>query len=159
MREDLKSGCPINLTVEVLGDRWSLLIIHDVMFGDRRHYRELLLQSEERISSNILADRLKMLVERGILTKVDDPGHKQKAIYSLTEQGIALLTILAQMAAWGVKYLPVSRELGIRGRALADGGPAGWDALMEELRERNLGQPARSKKRKKQYELRRPRRR
>src|SRR5256885_1038716 len=76
VREDFKSGCPINLTLEVLGDRWSLLIIRDMMFGNRRHFRELLTRSEEGIASNILAARLKVLVERGILNKADDPTHK-----------------------------------------------------------------------------------
>src|SRR5215468_1374426 len=101
MRQDHRSGCPINLTLEVLGDKWSLLIIRDIMFGNRRHFRELLNGSEEGIASNILADRLKTLVEQGIVTRADDPTHKQKAIYSLTEKGIALLPVLAQMAAWG----------------------------------------------------------
>jgi len=54
-----RSGCPINLTLEALGDRWSLIVIRDLMFGNRRHFRELLTRSEERIASNILADRLK----------------------------------------------------------------------------------------------------
>jgi DNA-binding HxlR family transcriptional regulator len=114
MPTELPSGCPINLTLEVLGDRWSLIIVRDIMFGDRRHYRELLLSSEEGISSNILAERLKTLLEQGILTKADDPTHKQKAIYSLTEQGIELLPILAQICGWGVRYLPVTEELGVR---------------------------------------------
>src|SRR5215204_2926085 len=70
-----RSGCPINLTLEVLGDRWSLIVIRDVMFGNRRHFRELLTRSEERIASNILADRLKRLVDSGLLTKRDDPSH------------------------------------------------------------------------------------
>jgi DNA-binding HxlR family transcriptional regulator len=139
MRDDLRSGCPINLTLEVLGDRWSLLVIRDIMFGDRRHYRELLLNSEEGISSNILADRLRTLLDRGVITKTDDPTHKQKAIYTLTEQGIELLPILAQIGSWGVRYLPVSRELGIRAQLLADGGPRMWEAFMDELRERHLG--------------------
>jgi len=139
MRTDLRSGCPINLTLEVLGDRWSLLVIRDIIFGDRRHYRELLLNSQEGISSNILADRLKTLLDRGIISKTDDPTHKQKAIYSLTEQGIELLPILAQIGSWGVKYLPVSRELGIRAQLLADGGPRMWEAFMDELRERHCG--------------------
>jgi DNA-binding HxlR family transcriptional regulator len=139
MREALRSGCPINLTLEVLGDRWSLLIIRDLMFGDRRHYRELLTQSEEGIASNILASRLRMLMDHGIVTKADDPSHKQKAVYSLTEQGIELVPILAQMGAWGVKFLPVSRELGIRAQLLADGGPPMWEEFMDELRERHLG--------------------
>ncbi|MGH6681116.1 MAG: winged helix-turn-helix transcriptional regulator, partial [Bradyrhizobium sp.] len=80
-----RSGCPINLSLEVFGDRWSLIILRDMMFGGRRHFRELLIQSEEGISSNILADRLKMLLDEGMITKTDDPTHKQKAIYSLTE--------------------------------------------------------------------------
>ena len=118
MSADHRSGCPINLTLEVVGDKWSLLIIRDMIFGNRRHFRELLLKSEEGIASNILADRMKRLVEQGIITKRDDPSHKQKAIYSLTEQGIELLPILAQMAGWGRKHLPVTEELGIRAQLL-----------------------------------------
>ena len=76
MREDQRSGCPINLTLEVVGDKWSLLIIRDMIFGNRRHFRELLTRSEEGIASNILADRLKTLVEQGIITKADDPSHQ-----------------------------------------------------------------------------------
>lgn len=136
-----RSRCPINMSVEVFGDRWTLLIIRDMMFGGKRHFREL-QRSEERISSNILADRLARLVEGGLVTKRDDPSHKQKAIYSLTEKGIDLLPVLAQIGAWGVKYLPVSEELGIRAQLLADGGPAMWERFMDELRETHLGIPA-----------------
>ena len=139
MTDTQRSGCPINLTLEVVGDRWSLLIIRDMMFGNRRHFRELLTKSDEGISSNILADRLKTLLERGIITRDGDPSHKQKGIYSLTEQGIELLPILAQMAGWGFKYLPVSEELGIRARLLRDGGPKMWTEFMDELREAHLG--------------------
>lgn len=99
--DKIRSGCPINLTLEVLGDRWSLIVIRDVMFGNRRHFRELLGQSEEGIASNILADRLKRLVSLGVLSRRDDPSHKQKAVYSLTEMGIELLPLLVQMGAWG----------------------------------------------------------
>ncbi|WP_288937695.1 helix-turn-helix domain-containing protein, partial [uncultured Sphingomonas sp.] len=101
--------------------------------------RELLTHSEEGISSNILADRLKTLLEAGILTRADDPTHKQKGVYSLTEQGIELLPVIAQMAAWGVKYLPVTEELGIRAQLLRDGGPKMWAEMMDELRETHLG--------------------
>jgi DNA-binding HxlR family transcriptional regulator len=139
MTEPQRSGCPINLSLEVLGDKWSLLIIRDMMFGNRRHFRELLTKSEEGISSNILADRLKTLLAEGIITREDDPSHKQKGIYSLTEKGIELLPVLAQMAAWGYKYLKVTEELGIRARLLRDGGPNMWDELMDELREMHLG--------------------
>jgi DNA-binding HxlR family transcriptional regulator len=145
MDNNQRSGCPINLTLEVVGDKWSLLVIRDMMFGNRRHFRELLTKSEERISSNILADRLKTLLDQGIVTWADDPSHKQKGIYSLTEQGIELLPILAQMSGWGFKYLPVSEELGIRAKLLDKGGPKMWAEFMDELRETHLGVKRRKK--------------
>jgi DNA-binding HxlR family transcriptional regulator len=147
MNDAHRSGCPINLTLEILGDRWSLIIIRDIIFGNRRHFRELLTQSMEGIASNILADRLKKLVEEGILSKSDDPSHKQKAIYSLTEKGIDLVPVLAQMAVWGRKYMPVSEELAIRARVLEEGGPALWRDFAEELRELHLGRPPTKKRR------------
>ena len=138
MKDDIRSGCPINLSLEVFGDKWSLLIIRDMIFGGKRHFREL-LRSQEGISSNILADRLKMLVEQGMLTKADDPTHKQKAIYSLTEMTIALVPIMAQLGAWGRRYLPVSEELSIRAEQMENGGPELWDRFMDELRHDHLG--------------------
>jgi DNA-binding HxlR family transcriptional regulator len=145
MNDHQRSGCPINLTLEVVGDKWSLLVIRDMMFGNRRHFRELLTKSEEGISSNILADRLKTLLEQGIITRDDDPSHKQKGIYSLTEQGVDLLPILAQMSGWGFKYLPVSEELGIRAKLLDEGGPKMSAEFMDELREAHLGVKRRRK--------------
>ena len=145
MTDEKRSGCPINLTLEVVGDKWSLLVIRDMMFGNRRHFRELLTKSDEGISSNILADRLKTLLEQGIIRRDDDPSHKQKGIYSLTEQGIELLPILAQMSGWGFKYLPVSEELGIRAKLLDQGGPKMWAEFMDELRETHLGVKKRRK--------------
>jgi DNA-binding HxlR family transcriptional regulator len=145
MTGEQRSGCPINLTLEVVGDKWSLLIIRDMMFGNRRHFRELLTKSEEGISSNVLADRLKTLLDQGIVRRDDDPSHKQKGIYSLTEKGIELLPILAQMSGWGFKYLPVSEELGIRAKLLSEGGPNMWAEFMDELREIHLGVKRRRK--------------
>ena len=140
MNNEHRSGCPINLSLEVFGDKWSLLILRDMMFGGKRHFREL-LRSEEGISSNILADRLRKLVEEGMITKDDDPTHKQKAIYSLTEKAIALVPVFAQLGAWGSKYLPVSEELSIRARVLEEGGPEMWERFMSELREEHLAVP------------------
>lgn len=137
-----RSGCPINLTLEVLGDRWSLLVIRDMMFGGRRRFRELLTRSEEGIASNILADRLKRLVEAGLLTRADDPSHKQKAIYSLTEAAIQLVPVFAQMGAWGRRHRPVTEDLSIRAQLLEEGGPKLWDRFMDDLRAEHLGQPA-----------------
>ena len=138
-----RSGCPINLSLEVFGDRWSLIILRDMMFGGRRHFRELLTQSEEGISSNILADRLKMLLDRGMITKTDDPTHKQKAIYSLTEKAIALVPVFAQLGAWGRRHTPATEELSVRARLLEEGGPAMWDQFMSELAHTHLARPSR----------------
>lgn len=140
MKDDHRSGCPINLSLEVFGDKWSLLIIRDMIFGGKRHFREL-LRSQEGISSNILADRLKMLVDEGMLTKTDDPTHKQKAIYSLTEKTITLVPIMAHLGAWGRRYLAVSEELSIRAELMETGGPDLWNRFMDELRSEHLGLP------------------
>ena len=136
-----RSGCPINLAVEVLGDKWSLVILRDMIFGGRRHFRELLLRSEEGIASNMLADRLKTLVELGLLTKADDPTHKQKAVYSLTEMAIELVPIMAHLGAWGRKWLPASEPLSIRAELMEKGGPKLWEKFMAELREEHLEHP------------------
>ena len=136
-----RSGCPINLTLETLGDRWSLIVIRDLMFGNRRHFRQLLTQSEEGIASNILAARLKRLEATGLVSRRDDPSHKQKAIYSLTEAGIELVPLLAQMGAWGRRHTPVSRELSVRAQILEEGGPALCSEFMVELRHLHLGAP------------------
>ncbi|MBA3677410.1 MAG: helix-turn-helix transcriptional regulator [Sphingosinicella sp.] len=137
-----RSGCPINLTLEVVGDRWSLIIIRDMMFGNRRHFRELLGRSEEGIASNILADRLKRLMAEGLIGRADDPTHKQKAIYSLTEPAIQLVPLLVQMGAWGRRHLGVTPELSIRAQLLEEGGPELWSDFMDELRAAHLGAPA-----------------
>ncbi|MEQ8395500.1 helix-turn-helix domain-containing protein [Thalassobaculum sp.] len=134
MKIERRSGCPINLTMEVLGDRWSLVVIRDMMFGNRRHFRELLTRSHEGIASNILAARLKRLVSLGLISKRDDPSHSQKAIYSLTEPAIQLVPVLAAIGAWGRRHLPVTEELSIRAQLLEQGGEPMWNAFMDELR-------------------------
>ncbi len=139
-----RSGCPINLSLEVFGDRWSLIILRDMMFGGRRHFRELLTQCEEGISSNILADRLKMLLDQGMVTKTDDPTHKQKAIYSLAGKAIALVPIFARLGAWGRRYIPATEELSIRAQLLEEGKPAIWGQFMSELAHARLGRPHRN---------------
>jgi DNA-binding HxlR family transcriptional regulator len=133
-----RSYCPINLSLEIFGDTWSLLVLRDMMFAGKRHFREL-LQSDEHISSNILADRLARLVEHGLLTKSDDPSHKQKAIYTLTEKGIELLPIVVQIGAWGSRWVPDAKKLDAAARKylreLQEGGPRAWAKRMDELRE------------------------
>jgi DNA-binding HxlR family transcriptional regulator len=138
VRKNHRSVCVFNLMVEMFGDKWSLLIIRDIIFVNRRHFRELLTKSMEGIASNILADRLQRLVKQGIIVKTHDASHKQKSIYSLTERGIELLPFMMEMVAWGHKYLPAS-ELWGRAKALEKGGPKLWAEFMHELRETHLG--------------------
>jgi DNA-binding HxlR family transcriptional regulator len=136
-----RSYCPINLSLELFGDSWTLLVLRDMMFAGKRHFREL-LQSDERISSNILADRLARLVENGLLTKSDDPTHKQKAIYSLTEKAITLLPIIVQIGAWGSRWVPDARKLDAQSRKvireIQEGGPPAWAERMDQLRAQHL---------------------
>jgi DNA-binding HxlR family transcriptional regulator len=141
-RSEIRSGCPINLTLEMLGDRWSLIIVRDIMFGNRRHYGDLLKLSEEGIATNILANRLDRLHQLGLLSRIQDPTHKQKAIYSLTEPSIELVPLLAHMGAWGRRHTPASKELSIRAQLLEEGGERMWKAFMAELRSIHLGAPA-----------------
>ena len=138
---DHRSGCPINLSLEVFGDKWSLIVIRDMMFGNRRHFNELLAKSDERIASNVLADRLQRLVRLGLISRAPDASHRQKVVYSLTEPAIQLVPVLAHLGAWGVRHLPVSRELSVRAEVLERGGPAFWERFMDELREQHLGTP------------------
>lgn len=129
-----KSGCPINLTVELLGDRWSLVVLRDITFGGTTHFRELLSHSMEGIASNILAARLAKLVAAGLLTRDDDPSHRQKVEYHLTEASIQLLPVMAQLGAWGATWLDTTPELTVRAELLAAGGPPLWERFMDELR-------------------------
>ncbi len=135
-----RSGCPINATIEVIGDRWSLLVLRDVMFGNRRHFRELQKHSEEGIASNILADRLRRLVAGGLLTR-EDVGRGRRATYSLTEAAIELVPVMAALGSWGLRHRPTTATLRVRAELLADGGPELWADFMDELRAEHLGKP------------------
>src|ERR1700679_2571579 len=90
-----RSGCPLNASVEMLGDRWSLLIIRDMMLRGSRSYKEF-LDSYEGIATNILADRLQKLVAYEIITTESDPSDGRKQIYLLTEKGIDLAPVLTE---------------------------------------------------------------
>jgi DNA-binding HxlR family transcriptional regulator len=135
--ENHKSLCPINLALEVFGDKWSLIIIRDMMFEKKRHFREL-LQSDEKIASNILTDRLAMLEREGIITKESDPEHKQKIIYSLTLKGIDILPVIIAMGSWSLKYQPVDPEKGKHAQQLAEGGFELQEAIKMGLAEKHL---------------------
>ena len=100
-----RSACPITNSLDILGDRWTLVIIRDLMFRDMSEYGQL-LEAGEGISTNILADRLKRLLREGIVTKKINPQDKKRIEYTLTEKGIALMPILLETTLWGVNHLP-----------------------------------------------------
>ena len=100
-----RSACPINRSLEMLGDRWSLLILRDIVLNDRRSFRELLTGSEEGISAPVLSRRLTDLVEAGFLTKNEVARGKQGR-YSLTEQGLATLPLLIELGHLGTRIDP-----------------------------------------------------
>jgi DNA-binding HxlR family transcriptional regulator len=135
-----RSGCPINAAVEVIGDRWSLLVLRDIMFGNRRHFRVLQERSEEGIASNILADRLRRLLSAGLLTR-EDVGRGRRATYSLTEAAIELVPVMAVLAEWGLRNRPTTPTLRVRAELLVDGGPGLCEDFMAELRSEHLGAP------------------
>ena len=110
-----RSGCPLNASVEILGDRWSLLIIRDMMLRGFRTYKEF-LGSYERIATNILADRLQKLITHGIITTKCDPLDGRKINYSLTPKGIDLAPVLTEMVLWAAAHedtanQPLVREM------------------------------------------------
>lgn len=127
-----KSNCPINLSLEVMGDRWTLLIIRDMMFAGKKHFREF-LQSDEGISSRTLADRMQTLQKEGIVTRHDDPGHKLKVVYRLTQAGIDLLPVLVDLGSWGNHYRAADPKLGAIAEELAAGGPGAIARMKRRL--------------------------
>ncbi|MGF6848188.1 DNA-binding HxlR family transcriptional regulator [Chitinophaga sp. W3I9] len=101
--EKVRSDCPISCSLDVFGDRWSLLIIRDIMLRGKLSYSEF-LESEEKIATNILSNRLSVLEAEGILLKRVSPANKSKFLYSLTPKGIDLLPIIIEIMDWGAKY-------------------------------------------------------
>jgi len=107
-----RSNCPISCSLDVWGDKWSLLIVRDLMFKKQSTYGDF-LKSDEKIATNILASRLLMLEENGIISKQDHPDSKAKVLYKLTEKGINLLPLLIEINLWAEKYseIPESQKL------------------------------------------------
>lgn len=133
-----RSGCPINLASELLGNRWSLVVLRDLVFRGPAHYRELLAGSIEGIASNILSGRLEKLTAAGLLTRHADPDHRQKVLYRLTEPAIQLVPVIVALGAWGNRWLPADPHIGATAAALHDGGLELQERFMEELRAEHL---------------------
>lgn len=93
------TGCPLAFGLDTFGDRWSLLIIREIMLSGKRTYSEF-LEAEEGIASNILVARLKHLEAEGIVTKSRDPENRRAFIYALTQKGRDLAPILIEIIIW-----------------------------------------------------------
>ncbi|HLF63866.1 MAG TPA: helix-turn-helix domain-containing protein [Saprospiraceae bacterium] len=102
-----RSDCPISSALDIVGDKWSLLVIRDIAFAGKNTYNEF-LKSDEMIATNVLADRLAMLEAAGILAKEEHPASRAKIFYRLSKQGVDLLPVLAEMILWSDKYLLIS---------------------------------------------------
>lgn len=98
-------GCPIRFTMKHFGDKWSFLVIRDLMFRGKKYYHEF-LEAGEGISTNILASRLQDLEEEGVISKRKDPEKGSRFIYSLTNKGKELVPVMLAMIEWGAKYDP-----------------------------------------------------
>ena len=108
-----RSECPLNASVEMLGDRWSLLIIRDMMLRGFRSYKEF-MECYEGIATNILADRLRKLVAYGIITAEPDPSDGRKLIYFLTAKGIDLAPVLTEMVLWAAAHEDTGNQALVR---------------------------------------------
>jgi len=108
-----RSECPLNASVEMLGDRWSLLIIRDMMLKGACTYKTF-MECYEGIATNILADRLRKLVDYGIITTEPDPGDKRKVTYLLTEKGIDLAPVLTEMVLWAAAHEDTGNQALVR---------------------------------------------
>jgi DNA-binding HxlR family transcriptional regulator len=101
-KDDLRSHCAVNYGVEMFGDRWSLLIIRDIVFAGKKTYGEF-LKSEEKIATNVLASRLSFLEGQGILLKAPSPDGR-KDFYTLTEKGLDLIPIVLNIVLWSAQH-------------------------------------------------------
>jgi DNA-binding HxlR family transcriptional regulator len=104
-----RSDCPVSCSLDIWGDKWSLLIVRDLMFSKQCTYGDF-LKSEEKIATNILASRLQMLEENKIITKSNHPDSKAKVLYKLTQKGIDLLPVLIEINLWAERYFTIPPE-------------------------------------------------
>jgi DNA-binding HxlR family transcriptional regulator len=100
-----QSGCPVAYCLDLFGDRWSLLVVRDMILVGKRHFGEF-LESPERIASNILANRLKRLEEAGVITRTLGPDNQKQFIYALTSRGLDLIPLILDALVWGAKHSP-----------------------------------------------------
>lgn len=104
-----RSFCGISSLLDILGDKWSLLIIRDIMFKGKSTYGEF-LASDEKIATNILADRLELLESQGFIASKPHPDSRVKSVYSLTQKGLDLMPVLMEMLVWADSHMEISQQ-------------------------------------------------
>ncbi len=104
-----RSPCPVACALDLLGDRWTLLVVRDLLLG--RRYFEEFLSSPEGIATNILSDRLKLLIAQGLVEKVPDEGDRRRFVYRLTPRGRSLRQVLVPLARWSLENIPGTQIL------------------------------------------------
>jgi len=132
-----RSDCPISSALDIIGDKWSLLIIRDIMMNGKNTYNEF-LKSKEKIATNVLADRLYMLESAGILAKEDHPESKAKIFYRLTDKGIDLLPVLVELILWADEYLPVAPAAIEYGKELKKNKEAIINRMLALMKKKNV---------------------
>ncbi|EOQ97631.1 transcriptional regulator, HxlR family [Leptospira wolbachii serovar Codice str. CDC] len=105
-----RSDCPISCALDIWGDKWSLLIIRDIIFSNKSSYGDF-LKSPEGIATNILASRLQSLEEGGLIEKSSHPENKVKVIYKLTQKGIDLMPVFIEIYIWAEKYFEIPKDI------------------------------------------------
>lgn len=132
-----RSDCPISSSLDIWGDKWSLLIVRDLLFSIQCTYGDF-LKSEEKIATNILATRLQMLESNGIITKLDHPDSKAKVLYQLTEKGFDLLPIMIEIHLWADKYSTIPPERNTMIKELKNDKEAFIKSYIKQLKKHQL---------------------
>jgi DNA-binding HxlR family transcriptional regulator len=109
LKSKKRSDCPISSSLDIFGDKWSLLIIRDLMDANECTYGDF-LKSPEKIATNILAARLQNLEENKLIEKLEHPESKAKVLYKLTRKGIDLVPVLIEISLWADKYLSIAED-------------------------------------------------
>ena len=123
-----RSDCSISYALDYLGDKWTLLVLRDLLFNGKRHFRDL-LASDERIATNILTQRLKQLVAAGMVARLPDPDSRRSVIYQPTGKAVDLIPALLELTRWSGKYDPHTRVTTNLSRRIAEDR----DALVAEV--------------------------
>ncbi len=102
------TGCPVAFGLDIFGDRWTLLIIRDMLLHGKRTYSDF-LASDEKIATNILANRMRHLEDEGVVTRARDPENRRSFIYTLTDKGLSLTPVLLEIVRWSGDYLRLNK--------------------------------------------------